>query len=154
MRHAVVVVAALSAVTRPALAEDAAPPASGSAIVESGAKCDGTTDDTAAINRFLGGFKAGGLVLILAGRHAPIASGDLVVPDNVIIAGEAAAWQRRSDQQMGSGFLLNPAYTIDMHQNAALHRRPAGRAGAQPHRRAGHRGSGGLGERKPATESP
>lgn len=90
------------------------------AITQGGAKCDGTTDDTATINAFLASFKAGGAVRIPANRMCLIASGDLVIPPNVIVSGAGAPGQKRGESPTGSGFLLKPAYTIRMSQNTAL----------------------------------
>jgi hypothetical protein len=116
MRHivAATVLAVLLRAGNPALAADMA------GITDGGAKCDGTTDDTAAINAYLAGFKAGAVVHVPPDRLCLIASGNLVVPDNVIITGDAAPWRRRSDQPGGSGFLLGPAHTIAMHQHTGL----------------------------------
>ncbi len=117
MRHAVIAILLGLAVTFDPIASSAE---SLPAITQGGARCDGKTDDTASINGFLAGFKAGGSVRIPANRMCLIASGDLVIPPSVIVSGSGAAGQQRGDAPTGSGFLLDPAFTIRMSHNAAL----------------------------------
>jgi hypothetical protein len=90
-------------------------------IQASGAQCDGTTDDTVKINTLLAALDKGGLVTIPAGSFCLIASADLVIPPSVRVAGGGGPVQPMAGGKLaGSGFLLNPAYTISMRPGAQL----------------------------------
>lgn len=89
-------------------------PAMWNTILASGAKCDGVTDDTAAISAYFSTLTAGSYVTVPAGKQCLINSGNLVVPENVIVAGLSGALGSTTIQQLSysSGFIINPTYTI------------------------------------------
>lgn len=113
-----------------ARAEEAHAPTGGS-ILQSGARCDGSTDDAPAIDAWLAKMHAGGRVQVPPGRFCLIGSADLTVPANVIIEGEAVAIPHRNGRRTGSGFLVDPAHSIVMKGSSALRDIAVWRAGLQ-----------------------
>ena len=105
MRFAVLLILGLLVVPRLAAAADS----SMVTITQSGAACDGRTDDSAAINRWLSGLKGGGLVAVPPGKTCLIAGANLVVPNHARIvimrgssgpgtlSGHAGDWLTRAD---------------------------------------------------------
>jgi hypothetical protein len=88
----------------------------------SGIACDGVTDDTSALNRYLETFTKGGTIFVPEGRQCLIASGNLNVPDNVTIVGIGSALSpARAITLSGvTGFILGPSSTIVMQRGAQL----------------------------------
>ncbi len=85
----------------------------GVSLEASGAKGDGITDDTAAINSFLAKFSSGQRVFLPAGKFYLINSGNVNLPAGVIVEG-TAPFGNQSENALftGCGFLLNPSYSI------------------------------------------
>ena len=84
-------------------------------ITSLGAKCDGVTDDTSAINSGLSTLTSTGIgrVSIPAGQMCLINTGNVTVPAGVIIEGQGNALAFNAYTFAGgTGFLLNPAYEI------------------------------------------
>jgi len=82
-------------------------------MAASGAVGNGTTDDTAAINTFFAGLTNGTTVYLPAGKFYLINSANLVVPAGIAIVGSGSPLpQNVSGQPTGSGFILNPSYTV------------------------------------------
>ncbi len=95
----------------------------GLAIMEgAGVACDGVTDDTLAINRYLQTLTRGGTVFVPAGRECLIGSANLNVPENVIIAGAGSAMSPLQAITLSgaAGFVLGPSSTIVMQHGAQL----------------------------------
>lgn len=92
-------------------------------IMRSGAACNGITDDTRRINRFLMGLPAGSTVVIPPERFCLIGSGDLSVPASIAIVGSGNPFPAGTEapgKPTGSGFILNPSYTISLGGAATL----------------------------------
>lgn len=93
-----------------------------SATAGAGVTCDGTADDTAALNTFLATFASGATVYVPAGRVCFINSGNLNVPNNVTIRGVGASTNPQQAYTLAgvTGFKVNPAYTISMGYGSTL----------------------------------
>lgn len=90
-------------------------------MAASGAAGNGTTDDTAAINTFLAGLTNGTTVYLPAGKFYLINSGNLVVPAGIRIVGSGNPFDIAvSGALAGSGFIVNPLYTIQVDHGSQL----------------------------------
>lgn len=90
-------------------------------MAASGIVGNGTTDDTAAINAFLAGLTNGTTVCLPAGEFYLINSGNLVVPPGIRIVGSGNPFDISvSGALVGSGFVVNPLYTIEVDSGAQL----------------------------------
>jgi hypothetical protein len=106
----------------------------GIAITASGARCDGSTDDHAAIDAFLARHAHGATIVIPPGRRCAIAAGDLVVPPGVRIVGAGTPVRPSAAGVMkGSGFVLGPHDTIVMGAGSRLENVGIWRAGLIAH---------------------
>ena len=92
----------------------------GSSIIQSGAVCNGSTDDTALINTYLASFINGGSVYVPSNKMCVINSGNLVIPKNVRVTGAGNALSFMQSAIANTGFLLNPAYTVTLGGGASL----------------------------------
>ena len=79
------------------------------------AMCDGTADDTIAINTYLASLPIGSTVVMPTGKFCLINSGNVQIPAGIRIQGSGGPFQPQfGGEPRGSGFKLNPAYTIIM----------------------------------------
>jgi hypothetical protein len=89
-------------------------PAALHSILASGAKCDGVTDDTIAINNYFATLTTGSRVEVPS--PCLINSGNLVIPVNVIVAGTGGAqgfnFPAGTQFSNSPGFIVNPTYSI------------------------------------------
>jgi hypothetical protein len=116
MRFVVLLILGLLVLPRLACAADS----STVMITQSGAACDGKTDDSAAIKRLLDNLKGGGLVAVPPGKTCLIAGANLVVPSHTRIIGSGYPFRARGRLVNVSGFLLGPGRTIQMSGGTAL----------------------------------
>ena len=102
----------------------------GYSLEASGAKGDGVTDDTAALNSFLASLPAGARVQVPAGKFYAVNSGNLSIPTAITLEGAAPfANSFHSDLFQGCGFLLNPDCSVVLNYAAAIHSVKVLRAG-------------------------
>lgn len=105
---------------------------SGVSFVSLGAACDGVTDDTAAINAALSA-TPGGLFTIPANRYCLINSANLSVTPNSRVVGASSPFPTGGATiPLGSGFLVNPAYSVLMGSGTQLENLGVWRAGITP----------------------
>lgn len=86
-----------------------------------GAKGDGITDDTAAFNAAFSALSANGGTIYCNGRF--IINANLNVPKNVVLAGDEKVFRganETTDLVTCNALLLNPLYTINLGENAAI----------------------------------
>lgn len=87
-------------------------------VMSGGAVCDGTTDDTTAINNYLATFSAGAVVYVPAGKQCLINSANLTIPPNVSLQGVGSPYPGNNSSgsyvpvPQVSAIILNPAYSI------------------------------------------
>lgn len=101
-------------------------------ITQSGAVCDGKTDDSAAIRALLNTLKGGGLVAVPAGKECLIAGANLVVPSHTRIVGSGYPFRATGRLVNVSGFLLGPGRTIEMSGGTAVDNLLIRRSGLNP----------------------
>jgi hypothetical protein len=105
----------------------------GLSLSASGAKGDGVTDDTAAINGFLAGLQPGQRVWVPVGKFYLINSGNLTIPTGVVIQGTAPLSNQANNALFcGCGFLLNPGYCVALGYAAQLRNLKIFRSGLLP----------------------
>jgi hypothetical protein len=87
-----------------------------------GVHCDGTTDDTSAINTYLATFTSGAAVYLPAGVVCLINSGNLTVPQNVRLIGTSSPRSMVTVYTLTgfSGLKINPAYSVILANGAQL----------------------------------
>lgn len=94
----------------------------GYSLEASGAKGDGVTDDTAALNGFLASLPAGARVRVPAGKFYAVNSGNLSIPTGVALEGGAPfANSFHSGLFRGCGFLLNSNCSMVLNYAAEIH---------------------------------
>lgn len=88
-------------------------------ITATGAKCDDVTDDTAALNRLLdGSFPHGMTVTFAENQFCLVNSGNLVISAGMKLIGNAGPIVPAIPGALqGSGFLINPAYKVQIAGN-------------------------------------
>jgi hypothetical protein len=85
-----------------------------------GAACNGTADDTLAINAALATLRGGGIAYISANTFCLIGKTNLVIPRNVRVQGVAGPNATNPSYINGSGLILNPFYTIKLDSGSTL----------------------------------
>jgi hypothetical protein len=97
-----------------------------------GAVCNGTTDDTSAINVALATLKSGGIAYIAANSFCLIDTANLTIPPNVRVQGVSGPNATNPGYTNGSGFILNPSYTINLNTGTTLENIVVKRSGLIP----------------------
>ena len=84
---------------------------------------DGVHDDTSAVNTFLATFTSGQRVIVPPGFTPLINSGNLTVPEGVILEGASGDQHVFAGSHLytsGSMVIMNPSYTVNMGNRSGL----------------------------------